>query len=126
MTRFRDMRYFRRLALVTAFLAFLVFSCVIAMAADNPILYGRVSDPSGADIVGATVLIRNAETFVQLSTTTDSDGRYSIQISPGRYDIEIKAACFKSFRQSGLRMELSASLKIDAELPLESRAEVVS
>jgi hypothetical protein len=58
-------------------------------------LSGTVSDPSGAVIPGATVIITNTSTGVERSATTDNSGRYTfMQVLPGTYNLTAKAQGF--------------------------------
>jgi hypothetical protein len=87
---------------------------------------GKVADQSGADIVGVEILARNLDSGKQFTAMTSSDGTYAIQIEPGRYDVEIKARCFKPFHQNNVMITDSQSLAIDAVLELESQIESVT
>ena len=42
-------------------------------------LTGRVADPSGAGVPGASVKIRNLDTSTELDVTTSSDGEYGAE-----------------------------------------------
>jgi hypothetical protein len=58
-------------------------------------LSGVVTDPAGAVIPGATVMLENVQTGSQRETKSDDQGRYLFnQISPGTYKIVAKAAGF--------------------------------
>ncbi len=64
---------------------------------------GTISDPSGSAIVWATVRAVNLETDVARMTTTGSDGGYSLLFLPiGTYRVEVEAAGFKKFDQTGV------------------------
>jgi TonB-linked SusC/RagA family outer membrane protein len=56
----------------------LLLALVVQVAFAQQIVTGKVIDPSGEPIFGATVQIEGTQTF----TTTDFDGNYSIQASP--------------------------------------------
>jgi len=64
---------------------------------------GTVTDPSGAAISGAKVTATNLQTNVSRTVTTQSDGSYSLLFLPiGTYRIDIAAAGFKKFEQTGI------------------------
>src|SRR5580704_8245789 len=53
-------------------------------------VFGRVTDQSGAVVSQAAVEIRNVETNAVASTTTNSDGLYSLPaLHPGHYVISV-------------------------------------
>jgi hypothetical protein len=56
---------------------------------------GRVVDPGGSVITGATVTARNTGTGLTRAATTTSDGDYTItQLPPGLYEITVEAPGF--------------------------------
>ena len=60
---------------------------------------GRVADPSGAAVVGATVTARNTGTGLSRTTQTNDEGSFTItQLSPGTYEITAEAANFSRAR----------------------------
>ena len=89
-------------------------------------LSGTVTDPEGADIVGATVMLRAENSSASQTITTDNDGVYSFQVVPGRYDLVISAAAFRSFHKRGLVLREGDVLRVDAMLPLEPRTDSVT
>src|SRR5215471_3018454 len=57
---------------------------------------GTVTDPSGAVVTGATVKATNMATAVTLTTTTTSDGQFSLQDLPlGAYKVEVSSSGFR-------------------------------
>jgi len=56
---------------------------------------GKVSDPQGAIVTGATVLITNIGTNVSSTTTSSNDGVFRVSnLQPGRYRVETNATGF--------------------------------
>jgi hypothetical protein len=67
---------------------------------------GRVTDPSGAVIAGATITLRDASGKTR-QTTTGIDGSFHLtELPAGRYDLMATATGFKTTQQS---IELKAS-----------------
>ena len=57
---------------------------------------GRVTDPNGATVNGATVTITNAMTNQSYTTTTANDGSFrSSSLAPGNYSVRVSAPGFK-------------------------------
>jgi hypothetical protein len=65
----------RRIALLIAFMG--ATTQIWAQGAVGTIL-GRVTDPAGAVLVGATVNVTNEDTNISQTTSTSSDGAYAI------------------------------------------------
>ena len=78
---------------------------------------GRVTDPQGAVIRGATVTARHAETNVTATTTTDVDGRFRFPyLRVGPYQIAARQPGFADTIRT-----LTLSLGAAYELPLSMR-----
>src|ERR1039457_2415283 len=68
---------------------------------------GRVSDPSGSAIVGATVTAKDLDRGTEWPTTTNMDGIYAFpRIPVGTYSLKIEAKGFKTFMQASLTLEV--------------------
>src|SRR3954447_23587274 len=53
-------------------------------------IVGRITDPSGAVVPGATVVITNPATAAKSTVTTNQDGIYRVPLlQPGSYQIEV-------------------------------------
>src|SRR5437870_8124684 len=58
---------------------------------------GSVSNQSGAPVIGASIQIRNTDTGVERSNSSDKDGSFSASLlGPGAYDITISAPGYQS------------------------------
>jgi hypothetical protein len=117
----------RELAMMVGLWGVLLFiSSSPSFASDAGSVSGTVADPSGAVVRAAIVIIRNSDTGVQQSRTTDADGLYTFpELPAGHYQIEIAAPGFKPYLQTGLALAASAVLKVDVELELKSEATTV-
>jgi hypothetical protein len=62
---------------------------------------GVVTDPTGAAVSNAKVVITQADRNVQHTTTTDAEGRYSVSaLQPGQYILTVEATGFKRYLQN--------------------------
>ena len=78
---------------------------------------GAVSDPSGAALPGAGVVLANTATNVVLKTVTDSSGQYLFpSVPPGVYSIEISDANFAAYRISQFKVIVGQHATEDAKL----------
>ncbi|MDE3164326.1 MAG: carboxypeptidase regulatory-like domain-containing protein, partial [Acidobacteriota bacterium] len=79
---------------------------------------GRVTDPSGAVVGGAGVVVTNTAMGTKTAITTSADGIYRAPLlSPGMYDIEVSAAGFKKALRAGVEVRVADRLEVD--IPLE-------
>ena len=112
----------RSAARITVALILLLTSGLFLYAADAPAsLSGTVSDPTGAVIPGATVMLSNTDAGTSSQTLTGGDGTYSFAALPaGHYRIEVTSPGFKSQQQGPLELGAGSTLKSDATLELAS------
>jgi hypothetical protein len=110
-----------QLALVLAFLVLLPVASdpVIAQSGGVGTLTGVVQDPKGASLLGVSVMVRNIATGATRSTTTGSDGYWTIPgLSIGTYEI--------TYESSGFKKLIRARVEVEAGVPrtLEDRLEI--
>src|ERR1700737_5106380 len=97
-----------------------------AWAAVTASISGTITDPSGAAVVGATVTATNVDAGVTNTQQTNGQGFYSFQSLPlGRYTVEVQQTGFKSYRQTGLVLDVDAALTVDASLQVGQASEKV-
>ena len=90
------------------------------------VITGTVTDPSGASVPNATVVITNAGTNVSQTATTAADGSYRFPlVPPGQYIIDVKASSFAEFRASGIVVQASQTVPLPVKLELAKGNEVV-
>src|SRR2546423_15715235 len=82
---------------------FLIFACIISISisvvaqpqANSGNIEGRVLDPNGAAVAGATVTATNQQTGLQKSATTNNERDFSIIVLPsGIHSIRTHAGGF--------------------------------
>jgi len=89
-------------------------------------IIGTVFDPTGAVISGADVVARNADTGITYSTTTGSEGFYTLtKIPPGRYDVTIESKGFKKSVSSANVVNVEKTTRVDFTLVTGSVTETV-
>src|SRR5271166_1458615 len=107
-------------------LVFVLFEVGLCSASITGSISGVVSDKSGAVISGATVVATDTQTGVQTTQNTDAKGFYNLPtLAVGTYNLEIKHAGFKTFRQTGLVIDANSALRADASLDVGSINEKV-
>ena len=75
----------------------LLLACPALVCAQTAVtsVRGTITDPSGAMVPAAEVILNDSATGFEISHTTDASGAYSfLQIPPGRYIIRVRKAGF--------------------------------
>jgi len=120
------MRCLSNCGLVAILLA--IFSAGTMWAQGTGTLSGRVTDPSGAIVVGAAVTVANPATGASRSTQTGVNGGYVLaQLSPGTYKVEISMQGFKTtiYGEVAVQVSLPTTLNIQLDVgTLAQRVEV--
>ena len=80
-------------------------------------LSGTVSDPSGASISGAQLIIKNVATGVERPLTTNDHGFYTaVNLLAGSYQVTISATGFDTEIKSGITMYVGSQQTFDVVL----------
>lgn len=78
---------------------------------------GVVKDSSGAAVPGVSVTAVNADTNLEVRTTSDAAGNYSLLYLPaGRYTLTAELSGFKKVARSGIEVRVGDRLRIDLRL----------
>jgi len=104
--------------------------CATAMRAQSietrSTIYGRVLDPQGITIPGVTVVVRNAETNVSTSVTTNEVGYYQASLLvAGTYSVQAENSGFKKSYRAGIVLPIGTRLLVDMTLELGAVTETV-
>ncbi|MGH9660598.1 MAG: TonB-dependent receptor domain-containing protein, partial [Bryobacteraceae bacterium] len=96
------------------------------LAAQNPVVSGRITDASGAVIAGAKVEVTSRGTAIKTATETNEEGYFVLPpVVPGVYDITASSAGFKEARLDAVRLEIGQSRTVQLQLqPGEVRESV--
>ncbi len=90
-------------------------------------LIGSVHDETGAVVPFAAVTAVDIATNARASSKTDASGDYLLlQLKPGSYTVEVEAAGFKKYIQSGIVLELQQQARLDVSLAIGQLAETVT
>src|SRR4051794_26994958 len=106
---------------------FLGLVCALAFGqGTTATISGTVTDSSGSAVAGAKVTAINVDTNVTREQSTQADGAYSVLFLPiGTYRVEITAAGFKKFEQTGIVLEVNRNAKGDAALQVGALTETI-
>jgi hypothetical protein len=88
---------------------------------------GTITDPSGAAIPNATVLLANTGTNLVRTTTSDAQGNYVLaEVAPGNYTLEVQAAGFAKYRQTGIQLLVNLPATIGVRMRIGQSAETIT
>jgi hypothetical protein len=89
-------------------------------------LRGEISDKSGAAIVGATVKIKNAQTGLERTTTSEANGDYEfLALPPGTYDLTVEKESFRKYNHPNLRLQVNLPATHNITLEIGSTMQTV-
>src|SRR5260370_22799235 len=75
---------------------------------------GRITDPSGAPIVGARIRATNVDTNVNREVASAESGSYTIPLLPvGAYSIEVEAHGFKAVQRKGVILQIATNQELN-------------
>src|SRR5690349_8560425 len=71
------------------------------------VIYGTVTDSTGAVVPNARVTAINSDTNLSRSAQTNSQGEYRIELLPiGHYEVQVDANGFQKYVQRGIVLTL--------------------
>jgi len=94
------------------------FTCVLSLAQTTlGTITGRVTDPSDAAIVAASVKATNTGTRLEFRTATTSAGTYVLpQLPIGSYELTVEASGFRKALRKGIELNVAQTLNLDVRL----------
>jgi hypothetical protein len=88
---------------------------------------GSISDPSGASVAGATVVVTDVERGTSRNLTTDEAGAFvAADLIPGTYKIRVEAKGFKSLERPNIVIEVASDVRADFALQPGNVSEIVT
>jgi len=107
-----------------------LFATLLATAAwaqeSRATLEGRVTDPTGAAVPGASVTVISEETRVKQQTVTNELGNWTVRfLNPGQYAITVTASGFKTSERRGITLQVADIKQIDTTLEIGALTESV-
>jgi Carboxypeptidase regulatory-like domain len=114
-----------RIALLIALAGCLLSVPAMAQSTAGRIL-GSTTDPSGASVAGATVVITDVQRGTSRTLTTDDAGAYAApDLAPGTYKIHVEAKGFKSVERPNVIIEVATDIRADFALQTGQVTETV-
>jgi len=89
-------------------------------------IVGLVTDGTGAVIPGAAVTVTNEETGLSRGFETNATGTYlASNLQPGTYTVEASSTGFKSFRRTGIELNVRDQIRVDIQLEIGELTETI-
>ena len=121
-----SLRTSRSLIAAGLLMAFLLLASVAWGQATSSVR-GSVTDPGGAALVGARVVLANPESKTERTATTRDQGEYQfLFVPPGTYTLTVKAAGFRDYEQKGLTLLVNTPATANVQLKIGAAAELVT
>jgi Carboxypeptidase regulatory-like domain len=118
--------YASRISLRTVLLAL----CALPLhgqTADTGALAGVVSDPSGARVARAAIVVKSQATQEDRGLTTDAEGNFSVPfLTPGNYDLAVRATGFEPFILNGVRVQITELNRLKIQLTVGGAKEQIT
>jgi hypothetical protein len=115
----------RRLVVPTA-LILLIFAAPVMAQEVSASITGVVTDPSGAVVMGASVVARDLDRGTTWPTSTNEQGGYLFpRVPAGRYEVKVEAKGFKSVTRSDLVLEVNQRARLDFSLEVGAITESI-
>ena len=90
-------------------------------------VYGTVTDPSGAAVPGATVLVTDVQKGTSQTATTNATGNWTVEhLVPDDYIVKVDASSFSSSTSSPLQIHADVAQKVDLALTVAGSTQNVT
>jgi hypothetical protein len=108
-------------------LVLLLSAWTLFAQSDRGTITGTVSDPTGAVIPGANIVVTNTETAARYETISTETGNYTLtQLPSGLYQVTVELPGFKKYVRQGLTVQAAQIVRIDVGLEVGNATESVT
>ncbi len=90
-------------------------------------LNGRITDPSGAVVINARVVVTNSITNQSVEVSSDDEGRYEVSnLLTGRYTLTVSSAGFQNYHVTNIDVVPGSNSKLNLALNVAGVSETVT
>ena len=108
----------------------LIALCCLSMhgqTANTGAIAGSVSDPSGALVAGAALVVTSQATQEERDLTTDADGNFSVPfLIPGDYDLTVRESGFEPLILKGVQVRITEVNRLKVQLSIGGAKEQIA
>lgn len=120
------MRRYIGITLLGMVAALMFVSAGAAMGQSTATMSGVVTDPTGAAVPQAKVLVHSLATGLDRTVVTDGAGAYAVSaLQPGDYKLQVSAAGFSTDTIEKVTLQVAQSLTVNPKLAVASAGETV-
>ena len=120
------LRSSKRILLVASAMLFGQTALSLAQAVYGS-LYGTVTDPSGAAVVGAAVTVTDVQKGTVQTVTTNGTGNWTVDhLIPDSYVVKVDAKAFSTSQTQPLDIHADAAQKVDVTLSVAGSNQIVA
>jgi hypothetical protein len=110
-----------------ALCALVLTATLLPAQSDRGAITGTVSDPTGALVPGAKIVLLNVDTDSRSETVATSTGNYTLPALPvGNYTLKVEHEGFSGYQQTGIRVQVAVTARIDVVLQVGSSTQSIS
>jgi Carboxypeptidase regulatory-like domain/TonB dependent receptor len=110
-----------------AALVLLSVGSAFGQSAGAATITGTLTDPQGAVLADASVIVRNADTGVDRQVITSGAGIYVAPfLQPGHYELTASKPGFSKLVRKDLVLQVGQTLTIDFQMPIQTTQETVT
>lgn len=110
-----------------ATICLLLLATAASAQSDRGTITGTVTDPTGAVIGRADVIVRNIATGTEYKTGATETGNYTISSLPaGSYELRVEAPGFKKFIAQQVQVQLLQTTRVNAVMEIGAATDTVT
>src|SRR5487761_593857 len=111
------MQFFKQTKLLILILVALCTATSALAQVSTGTILGGVTDPSGATVAGATIVVTNLATNISNTSVTNSDGLFTVPNLPaGHYQVEVSANGFSGQTAADVGLNVGAQQAVNFQL----------
>jgi hypothetical protein len=93
----------------------------------NATLNGTITDPSGAVVPGAELVLTNSATNAEAKFTSNDRGEFTFRnLTPGTYDLKVNKSGFQAYVQKGIILTINQIGQVNVQLKVGGASETVT
>src|ERR1700739_3812317 len=100
---------------------------IYSQTANTGAIAGTVSDPSGALVATAALVVKSQATQEERDLTTDAEGNFSVPfLTPGKYDLTVRAPGFETLVLKSVEVQINRVRRLKIQLTISGEKEQIT
>jgi hypothetical protein len=109
------------------YLALFAMATLAVAQTPSASVVGRVTDPTGSVIPGASIKITNIDTNQSQPVSTNETGDFTAPfLNPGRYSLEANVTGFRPYKRAEFQLAIEQILRLDVALEVGTSTEAIT